>query len=86
MKAEYEDKIAALSERADEIRGRGYENAALAEESLSLAETIKAAISNDSFTVEIIGRLVDEIRVNPDKSFEIRFSFRDEYEGGLCSA
>ncbi len=86
MKAEYEAKIAALSERADEIRNRGYEKAARADDHRSLAEAVEAAISSDRLTEEITGRLVEGIHVNPDKSFEIRLRFQDEFEGGLWSA
>jgi hypothetical protein len=83
MKADYEAKITALAERADGIRNRGYEQEARANEHRSLAEAVEAAISSDRLTEEITGRLIEEIRVNPDKSFEILFRFRDEFEEAL---
>ena len=86
MKADYEAKIAELSERADAIRNRGYERVARADQQRTLAEAVEAAVSSDELTGEIIERLVEEIRVNPNKSFEICLRFKDEFEGGRRSA
>ncbi len=86
MKADYEAKIAELSERADAIRNRGYERAARADQQRTLAEAVEAAVSSDELTGEIIERLVEGIHVNPDKSFEIVLRYRDEFEGGRYSA
>lgn len=80
MKADYEAKIEALSRRADEIRGRKREIKEQVSEYHDLADAVSAAISNDNLTAEIIDRLVDKILVHPDKSFEVIFRFKDEFE------
>ena len=79
MKADYEGKIAALSKQADEIRERKYTTKAAATEYRDIAEAVAAAISDDTLTTEIIDRLVDKIKVHPDKSFEVLYKFRDEF-------
>jgi DNA invertase Pin-like site-specific DNA recombinase len=82
MKADYEAKIEALTQRADEIRNRQYKEKTHAAEYRDLADAVSAALADDKLTSEIIGRLVNEIRVHPDKSFDVQFSFADEFEGG----
>jgi len=79
MKADYESKIAALSARADEIRNRQYELKTHAVEYRDLADAISAAVCNEKLTAEIIDKLIQEIRVSPDKSFSVLFRFKDEF-------
>lgn len=80
MKTDYEAKIEALSKQADAIRSRKYEAKAQAAEYRDLADAVSAAISDDSLTAEIINRLIQEIRVSPDKSFIVTYRFRDEFK------
>ena len=84
MKADYEKKIADLSERANEIRKvrqdtesrfEGYRDMADAASSLSESETLSA---------EIVERLIDRVLVHPDKSFEIILRYDDEFKGACA--
>jgi DNA invertase Pin-like site-specific DNA recombinase len=79
MKNDRETEIAELSARADELREAKYKTEAAAKEYRDVAEAVSAALANAGLTAEIIGRLVDRILVNPDKSFEILFKFCDEF-------
>jgi len=79
MKSDYEVKIAALSARADEIRNNKRETEQNASQYRDLASAVSAVIANDTLTAELIDRLVDKILVSPDKSFEVRFKFADEF-------
>jgi len=79
MKTDYEAKISALSAQADAIRNRKYEADALVTKYRDIADAVSAAVSDDNLTAEIIGRLVQQIRVYPDKSFDVVFNFRDEF-------
>jgi len=78
MKSDYSAKIEALSRLADEIRSRGYESKARAEQHSDFAGGIFDAISTHELTVEIMDILVENIHVNPDKSFHVAFSIKDE--------
>jgi len=78
MKSDYSAKIEALSRLADEIRSRGYESKARAEQHSDFAGGIFDAISAHELTVEIMDILVERICVNPDKSFHVAFSIKDE--------
>ena len=78
MKADYEVKIEALSKKADEIRNRRYEAKAQTSKYHDLAEAASAILSNDKMTALLMDRLVEEIRVYPNKSFDVLFRFRDE--------
>jgi hypothetical protein len=79
MKTGYEAEISTLSERADELRELRCEAAAAAEKYRDIAGAVSAALADNRLTTEIIERLVDKIFVKPDKSFEIRFTFSDEF-------
>jgi len=79
LKSEYEAKIKTLSEKADEIRNRKYELKSLATEYRDLSDAVSAAVSDNKLTSEIINKLVSKIVVNPDKSFEVSFLFKDEF-------
>ena len=79
MKADYKAQIEALSKQADEIRNRRYEIKAQTIESYNIADAVSAALANNLLTAELIGRLVQEIRVYPDKNFEVTLRFRDEF-------
>jgi hypothetical protein len=81
MKADYEAKIELLSQQANEIRNRQREAKNHATEYRDLADAVSAAISDDTLTKGIIDMLVEEIRVSPDKSFDVLFRFRNEFEG-----
>ena len=81
MKSRYEANIEALSIKADEIRNFKYEMATKATEYRDLADAVSAAIRDDALTAEITTRLVQEIRVSPDKTFDVTFLFRDEFKG-----
>jgi len=80
MKAGYETKIEALPKQADAIRNRKYEAKSQATEYGNIADAVSAAVSDDTLTAEIIERLVQEIKVFPDKSFKVVFKFRDEFK------
>ena len=80
MKADYEAKLDALSRQADEIRNRKYKAKADAAEYRELADVISTAIGDDKLTGEIVDRLIQEIRVYPDKSFDVSFKFQDEFK------
>ena len=80
MKADYEAKIEALSNQADEIRNRRYEAKAKLSESHDVADAASETLSDKILTAELVDRLVQEIRVYPDKSFDLRFRFQDEFE------
>ena len=79
MKADYEAKIAALSKLADKIRGRKYNTKAAVTEYRDIADAVSAAVNDDALTAEIIDRLVKEIKVKPDKTFEVVYTYRDEF-------
>jgi len=81
MKARYEDNIAALSRQADEIRGRKYAVKARVNEYRDLADAVTAAVHDDKLTIEIIDRLIQEIRVHADKTFDVLYKFKNEFEG-----
>ena len=83
MKADYLTNIERLSNRADEIRNQRYETSAHATEYRDFADAVSTAICDDELTAEIIERLVQEIRVRPDKSFDVVFRFRNEF-GEVC--
>jgi hypothetical protein len=81
MKADYEAGIEALSRKADELRNRRSKIRSDAAEYTDLADAVSAAVSNDALTADIIGRLIEGIYVNPDKSFHVQFRFSDFTEG-----
>jgi len=78
MKADYEAKIEALSKKADEIRNRRYEAKARVSEYRDVADAASAILSNDTLTAALMDRLIQEIRVYPNKSFDVLFRFCDE--------
>jgi DNA invertase Pin-like site-specific DNA recombinase len=83
MKADYEAKIAGLSERANVLRGVKRKDENHAVEYRDLADAVSAVLANERLTKELIDRLVDKILVKPDKSFEIRFKFADVFGGAV---
>lgn len=78
MKAEYEAKIERLSKKADEIRKRRNEMNARISEYHDVADAASATLSDDKLTATLMDRLIQEIRVYPNKSFDVLFRFRDE--------
>jgi DNA invertase Pin-like site-specific DNA recombinase len=80
MKSDYEAKITALSERADEIRSDSREIEAKKSEYDNLTDAVSAVIRDDKLTGEIIDRLVDKILVYTGNKFEIHFKFADEFQ------
>jgi len=78
MKADYEAKIKMLSDKADEIRNRRYEVKARVSEYHDVADAASATLSDDKLTAALMDRLIQEIRVYPNKSFNVLFRFRDE--------
>jgi hypothetical protein len=80
MKTDYEAKIAALSERADEIRGNSREAENTAVEYRDLIDAVSASLHDETLTSEIIDRLVDKILVRQDKSVEVYFKYADEFK------
>jgi DNA invertase Pin-like site-specific DNA recombinase len=80
MKADYEAKIATLSERADEIRGNSREAESTAVEYRDLVDAVSASLHNETLTGKIIDRLVDKILVRQDKSVEVYFKYADEFK------
>jgi len=79
MKAAYEEKIESLSEQADEVRNRQYEVNADMGKYKNMLDAFLHTMDDERFTSEIIGALVSEIKVNPDKSFDVLLNFKDEY-------
>jgi len=79
MKADYEAKIAAMSDRANEIRNLRSDMEARLEGYRDMADAVASLIENDSLSAEIIERLIDRILVHPDKSFEIILRYSDEF-------
>jgi len=82
MKATYEAKIEVLSNRADEIRNRRYEAKVHLAECYNIADATSETLADDKLTAALMDRLIQEIRVHPNKSFEILFRFRDEFGEG----
>jgi len=79
MKTGYEAKIAALSNRADEIRNARKDTESRIEEYRDITDAIAMIEDSESLTAEIIGRLVDKILVYPDKSFEVFLRYGNEF-------
>jgi len=84
MKSEYEAKISELSSRADTIRNTQMKLDKKKEHYESIADVVNAVIENDTINAEIMDLLVDKIVVNPDKSFEVFFNYKDEL-GKVCA-
>jgi DNA invertase Pin-like site-specific DNA recombinase len=84
MNAGYEAKIELLSQQAEEIRRCQREAKNLVEGYSEFADAVSAAISDDTLTRGIIDMLVEEIQVSPDKSINLLFKFKDEFEGVRC--
>jgi len=78
MKADYEAKVKMLSDKADEIRNRRYDAKARVSEYHDVADAASATLSDDKLTAALMDRLIEEIRVYPNKSFDVLFRFRDE--------
>ena len=78
MKADYEAKVETLSSRADDIRNRRYEAKARLLEYHNIADATSVTLSDEKLTAKLMDRLVQEIRVSPNKGFEVLFRFRDE--------
>lgn len=80
MKADYEAKIEALSQEADEMRRQRREREAAAHDARDVADATSEAIVENMLTADIASRLVDKILVSRDKSFEVQFCFEDDAE------
>jgi hypothetical protein len=80
MKSEYETKIAALSSRADEIRNAHRKTKKRTNEYSDITQAVAAAVNDDRLSAEIIERLIEKIHVRPDKSVDIFFKYRSEFE------
>jgi len=78
MKADYMAKIKTLSDNADEIRNRRYEAMARLSEYHNIADAASATLADEKLTAELMDKLILEIRVYPNKSFDVLFRFRDE--------
>jgi len=78
MKSDYEVRIAYLSNRADELRNQNYQNKANAAEYMDFTDAVIAITKNRELTAEIVDKLVDNVIIRSDKSFEITFNFADE--------
>ena len=81
MKADYEQKVKTLTERANEIRNSRYNAEAEKLECRDLADAVSSVLSDKRLTAEIVDKLIDKILVNPDKSVQIFFSFENEFKG-----
>ncbi len=84
MKTDYEGKIAALSERADQIRTQRRERASEQESYRDFADAASEAHSSKELTADTINCLVEKIQVQRDKSFEILLRFKDEFREVKC--
>ena len=81
MKADYEAKIADLSNRAKEIRNSRRETEQKNKDYTDFAQAVSTVTASDSLTEEIIDKLVEKVLVNPDKSVEVYFKFADVFGG-----
>ncbi|MCL2222405.1 MAG: recombinase family protein [Oscillospiraceae bacterium] len=79
MKVAYEKEIESLSGQADEVRNRQYEVSKKIGKYKNMLDAFLHTMDNEKFTSEIIGALVSEIKVSPDKSFDVLLNFKDEY-------
>lgn len=79
MKADYETKIEALSERADQLRARRRERKSEQESYRVFADAASDALAGSELSADIIDRLVEKVLVRRDKSFEITLRFQNEF-------
>jgi len=84
MKARYQAKIDALSQRADKVRNHAYESKARAARHDDISQATSRAISSRELTGDVVDKLVDKILVCPDKSLIITLCFTDEPEVRRC--
>jgi DNA invertase Pin-like site-specific DNA recombinase len=86
MKAEYNAKIAALTDRANELRNRKRFLEDKLSEYKSLSDAVAGLTCEHDLTAALIERTVDKILVYHDKSIEIRWTFTEEsyFERGLA--
>jgi len=80
MKAAYEARIKALSDRADMIRNARRDAENLLLEYRDFNNTASAAVNGDGLNAEIVGRLVEKILIYPDKSIEVCLRYSDEFK------
>lgn len=62
--------LLVILQRESETRFEGYRD---------MADAVSAVLGNDELTSEAIARLVDRVFIKPDKSFEIRLKYADEF-------
>lgn len=79
MKAGYEAKIEALSQRADLLRARRRERKIEQESYREFADAASDAIASHELSADIIDMLVEKILVRQDKSFEVVLRFQNEF-------
>jgi DNA invertase Pin-like site-specific DNA recombinase len=84
MKIDYENKIEMLKNRADTIRDARKEAERKTDTFRGMTEAVTSVINDGDLTAEIVNRLIEQIRVNTDKSFEIILRYNDEFKG-VCS-
>jgi methyl-accepting chemotaxis protein len=84
MKSDYEAKIADLSNLANAVRTNRKDTERKTEEFRTMAEAVNDMIGNEKLTAEVVERLVDRITVSPDRRFEVRLRYFDEFEG-VCA-
>ena len=72
MKSDYEAKIEALSQQADELRQQRREREAALHDAGELACAVSRATQENELTAEIVDKLVEKILVSRDKSFEVQ--------------
>jgi cell division protein FtsB len=79
LKAGYEAEIEGLSRRADDIRKERRDRSSELKSYRAFSGAAAGALSNHELTPDIVDCLVDQVLVNPDKSFEITLRFKDEF-------
>jgi len=79
LKSDYEVEIAFLHQQANEIRNRQYEAKYQAEKLCDMNDAVSFILGNEALTSEIVDVLISKVSVQPDKSFDVLFNFRDEF-------
>ncbi|MCL2082943.1 MAG: recombinase family protein, partial [Oscillospiraceae bacterium] len=78
MKGDYEAKIEALSDRADEIRRQHRKAKTDRDNHYKYADAVSAAVCDFALTPEIADAVIQKIVVHKDKTFEVFYRFNDE--------
>lgn len=78
MKAAYELKIAALTEREKQLHEADRKRIRQENELSKAQQSVWSLRSISDLTTEVVGRLIERISVYEDKHIEVKFTFTDE--------